>query len=303
LHDACIDGAGDVVHWAQEPDEDEKNPALEDNPEHPWPAKVHNDNFVRRSQVANIIRENLGLSLEDVRSEYADDIGGESTIAHELIRGWDDDIAMLLEERSRERSQSRALQLPASLSASDLVRLAADQDGFTQHLARPMPTPPAGAARRGTRFHAWVESHYGIRPLLDPEDLPGAADSEIDSDEELQAMQAAFLASDYADRTPVDVEVDFNLVLAGRVIPGRIDAVFAAHDESGEVRFDVIDWKTSRQRTSDPLQLAIYRIAYAELMDVPVERVSAAFVYVRDGAVVRFDDLPDRHELEKVLSG
>jgi DNA helicase-2/ATP-dependent DNA helicase PcrA len=302
LYDACIDGAGQVVEWAGEPDEDATNPALDENFEHPWPVEAHHDNFIRRSHVADAVRESLGLSLEDVRADYADEGSMQAPRNLEQIQGWDDDIAMLLEERSRERSQSRVVPLPASLSASDLVRLAADPDGFTRQLARPMPAAPAGAARRGTRFHAWVESHFGIRPLLDPADLPGAADSEIDSDEELEAMQRAFLASPYAEQTPVDIEVEFNLVLAGRVIPGRIDAVFATHDPSGEIGYEVIDWKTSRQHNSDPLQLAIYRIAYAELMNVPVERVTAAFVYVRDGAVVRFDELPDRQGLEQLLS-
>ena len=303
LRDACIDGAGEVMSWAQEPGEDEKNPALDENFEQPWPADINHDAFARRSQVAQVVRENLGLSLDDVRGEYGQTmVAAERLLDLDQIQGWDEDIAMLLEERSRERSQSRVVPLPASLSASDLVRLAADPDGFTQQLARPMPAAPAGAARRGTRFHAWVESHFGIRPLLDPEDLPGAADADIDSDEELEAMQAAFLASEYAERTPVDIEVEFNLVLAGRVIPGRIDAVFATHDASGEVGFEVIDWKTSRRHNSDPLQLAIYRIAYAELMNVPIDRVTAAFVYVRDGAVIRFDDLPDRHGLEEILT-
>jgi DNA helicase-2/ATP-dependent DNA helicase PcrA len=166
-----------------------------------------------------------------------------------------------------------------------------------------MPTPPAGAARRGTKFHAWVEAHYGIRPLLDPDDLPGSADPDVDSDADVEAMQEAFLRSSFADRTPVAIEVDFTLVLNGRVVPGRIDAVFSSHSADGELLYEVIDWKTSRRHDSDPLQLAIYRIAYAELMDVPLDHVTAAFVYVRDGAVVSFDDLPDRQQLEAILAG
>ena len=116
-------------------------------------------------------------------------------------------------------------------------------------------------------------------------------------------MQEAFLRSAYADRTPVAIEVDFTLVLNGRVVPGRIDAVFTSIANNGELVFEVVDWKTSRRHDSDPLQLAIYRIAYAELMNVPLENVTAAFVYVRDGAVVTFDDLPDRQQLEEILSG
>ena len=53
----------------------------------------------------------------------------------------------------------------------------------------------------------------------------------------------------------------------------------------------------------DPLQLAIYRVAYAELVGVPVDQVDAAFLFVRDGAVVRPDGLPDRNGLESLLAG
>ena len=45
-------------------------------------------------------------------------------------------------------------------------------------------------------------------------------------------------------------------------------------------RFEVVDWKTSRAHDSDPLQLSIYRVAYAELQGVALEQVDAAFVYV-----------------------
>jgi DNA helicase-2/ATP-dependent DNA helicase PcrA len=85
------------------------------------------------------------------------------------------------------------------------------------------------------------------------------------------------------------------------VVPGRIDAVFSSVDEDGFTRYDVVDWKTSRRHDSDPLQLAIYRVAYAELAGVPVEQVDAAFVYVRDGAVVRPEGLLTRAELEALL--
>ena len=181
------------------------------------------------------------------------------------------------------------------------MRLAADPELFTQRLARPMPSAPAPAARRGTRFHAWVEQHFGLRPLLEPDDLPGAADADLDSDDALESMQDAFLRSAYADRVPVAIEVPFTLVLGGRVVPGRIDAVFSSVDADGLERVEVVDWKTSTKHDSDPLQLSIYRVAYAELMGLPLERVDAAFVYVRDGVVVRPDTLLTRAELESLL--
>ena len=311
LRDMCIEGAGEVDEWAEQPDDDDTNPALDVTYERQWPPAADGDVQDRRWQAAAEVHAHLGLSIDDLRAEYGESADTSATALLnglagpdvERLRGWDDDIALLLEERSRERSEKRIVPLPQSLSASDVVRLADNPERFTRRLARPMPTPPAGAARRGTKFHAWVEAHYGIRPLLDPDDLPGSADPDVDSDADVEAMQEAFLRSSFADRTPVAIEVDFTLVLNGRVVPGRIDAVFSSHSADGELLYEVIDWKTSRRHDSDPLQLAIYRIAYAELMDVPLDHVAAAFVYVRDGAVVSFDDLPDRQHLEAILAG
>ncbi len=309
LREQCLAGAGDVDTWAEAPGDDDANPVLGRTDDISWPPRPDVDLRARRVALAEKVVARPELDVDALRAEHAAlgaDTGspllGLDAAALERVRGWDDDIALLLEERRAERAATRTVALPTSLSASDLVRLADDPELFTRRLARPLPSAPAPAARRGTRFHAWVEQHYGLRPLLEPDDLPGAADADLDTDDALAAMQQAFLASPYADRTPVAVEVGFLLVLAGRVVPGRIDAVFSSIGDDGLVRYEVVDWKTSKAHDSDPLQLAIYRVAYAEVADVPLDRVDAAFVYVRDGAVVRERDLPDKAALERLLA-
>ena len=82
------------------------------------------------------------------------------------------------------------------------------------------------------------------------------------------------------------------------VIRGRIDAVYREDDGT----FFVVDWKTNRAETADPLQLAIYRLAWAELHQVPLDEVRAAFHYVRSGNTVEPSDLPGRAELEAIFS-
>ncbi|UGQ14396.1 ATP-dependent helicase [Yinghuangia sp. ASG 101] len=217
----------------------------------------------------------------------------------ELIESWDQDLDRLVEELLRGRSGVRDVDLPASLSASQLLRLASDPDGLARELARPMPRPPAPAARRGTRFHAWIEAQFGERPLLEPDDLPGAADEDITDEADLVELQQAFLATPYAQRAPYRIEESFQLVLGGRVVRGRIDAVY--RDADG--RYEVVDWKTNRSFNADPLQLAVYRLAWAERAGVPPDEVTASFVYVRSGEVVRPRGLPDRAGIERVLSG
>ncbi len=78
---------------------------------------------------------------------------------------------VLLAERA-ERS-GREVELPAHVSASSLVRLAADRDEYALHLRRPVPVEPTVHARRGTRFHLWAERYFTTSSLLDVEDLPG----------------------------------------------------------------------------------------------------------------------------------
>ncbi|WP_137993478.1 ATP-dependent DNA helicase [Streptomyces vilmorinianum] len=222
------------------------------------------------------------------------------------LASWDRDLTALTTELRRARATTRDVLLPAYLSASQVLRLAADPDGFAQDLARPMPRPPQPAARRGTRFHAWVESRFEELPLpmLGPDELPGgedfAGEPEIADERDLDALKDAFALTPYAHRTPYRVEVPVHLSLAGRVVRGRIDAVYR-DPESGA--YEIVDWKTSHLRTADPLQLAIYRLAWAEQHGLDPDEVAAAFVYVRTGDVVRPRRLPGRAELEGILLG
>ncbi|MEU9571279.1 ATP-dependent DNA helicase [Streptomyces massasporeus] len=218
------------------------------------------------------------------------------------IASWDRDLDALTGELLRARDSVTEVPLPTSLTASQLLLLAADPDGLAQELARPMPRPPQPAARRGTRFHAWVEARFEelTLPMLEPEELPGG-EAEISDERDLESLKEAFEQTEYAHRTPYRVEAPFQLALAGRVVRGRIDAVYKVGDGDGAT-YEIVDWKTNRARTADPLQLAVYRIAWAEQQGVPPESVTAAFLYVRSGEIVRPDGLPDRAALERLLS-
>ena len=64
----------------------------------------------------------------------------------------------------------------------------------------------------------------------------------------------------------------------------------------------MVDWKTSRTEAADPLQLAIYRLAWAEANQIPVESVDAGFYYVRTDRLIRPAGLATRPEIERLLS-
>jgi len=282
---ACQDGFGEVVHWAPPPDDDAGNPQVQAAAAPlAWPAPIDPERRGRLLEVAAAVSA-VGAVQGALPGVGAAAAG--SAADHERIESWDVLMAALLEEARARHAAERTVTLPASVSASLLARALAEPAAVAQEIVRPMPRPPAPAARRGTEFHAWVEARFGQQSLLDPDDLPGAADADIASDEALAVLKDAFDRSPYAHRSPAGVEVPFALVVGGRVVNGRIDAVFESGE--GSARYEVVDWKTGSARHVDPMQLALYRLAWATLTGVPVEEVSAAFVLVATGEVLRPD--------------
>ncbi len=294
LRDHAEAGNGVVEVWT-EPPTDDANPLLVERPSFVWPTPYLADPLERRQSAAAQVRADL-VAL--AASEPLPEDSGLSSWEREELDRLDREAALLLDEERAARRAVREVRLPASLTASQLMRLKEDPDAFARELARPLPRPPAPAARRGTRFHAWVETLFEARPLLDPGELPGAEDDELGTDEDLVALQEAFLGSAWAARKPYAVEAPFVLPLAGRVVRGRIDAVY----DLGGGRWQVVDWKTGRE-AADPVQLAVYRLAWARLVGVPAEDVDASFLYVRTGKEVVHADLPGEAELAALLTG
>jgi DNA helicase-2/ATP-dependent DNA helicase PcrA len=279
----------------------------------PWPKPLDPDAFARRQAAA--------VAVESARDRhrrtgsYEPDGGAEQLLldTEEVVAGWDADIDRLLAELVEARSGEHRVPLPGALSATSVLRLHADPDAYAADLARPMPRPPSPAARFGTRFHQWVERYFGPRlgsgglgqqQLVDPDDLPDRVDAGSEDEADLRELCAAFVAGRFGASTPYAVEAPFSLLVAGRLVRGRIDAVYeVGGDQPAAPRWLVVDWKTSRADAADPLQLAIYRVAWAEVQQVPVEQVDAAFYYVRSDRLVRPESLPDREALELLLTG
>ncbi len=222
-----------------------------------------------------------------------------------LAKLWERDVDLLLAERAAAADRGVIeVAMPRQLSASDLVTLSADPTELARRLRRPLPARPAKQARRGTAFHAWLEQRWSAESLLDIADLPGAVDELADA-EELLALKAAFERSSWAERTPVAVEVGFEMSFGARVVRGRMDAVFA--DPGGG--YTVVDWKTGRPPTgadarAKAVQLAIYRLAWAAIRgiaDSELHTVGAAFYYVGAGVTVAPADLLDAEQLRELV--
>jgi DNA helicase-2/ATP-dependent DNA helicase PcrA len=289
--------------WADPPQDDAVNPSREQAQKTAqWPPPA--------DPAAEAARR---AGAELVRSAQRGEIAKADVLSTELaqrVAGWDADLDVLVAEAMAAHEPVREVVLPRSLSASRLVAVAADPQALARQLYRPMPRRPAPAARRGTRFHAWVESLFGEQPLLDFDDVGGAADEYL-SDTEMAALQQSFLAGPFGERRPHGIEIPFRWMLGDHVIAGRIDAVYAEPSAGHEVprgastpdgvKWLVVDFKTGRS-TADPLQLAIYRAAWAEIAGVPLGAVDAAFYYVASGDVVHPPELPGPDRLRELLA-
>ncbi|MBU2670907.1 DEAD/DEAH box helicase [Actinoplanes bogorensis] len=320
----CEEGAGVVDVWTPEPAPDATNPAAEVVVSVQWPFDPLGLRRPAMAAAADLIRRMISAPDPEAAEAFADlaadhpSIAGRAGLAAELvglprqneagedadIERWRREADLLLAERDERTRRDGPLEvaLPAHLSVSQLVVLRRDPQALARTLRRPLPHRPIPHARRGTAFHAWLEQRFGAVRLIDIDELPGAADDDAAGDEELIALQQAFLAGEWADRTPIEVEVPFATTIAGVVVRGRMDAVYA--DTAN--RFDVIDWKTGRRpegadADAAAVQLAAYRLAWASLADVPLNRVRAGFHYVRDQVTVRPVDLLDADGLAALV--
>ncbi|MGV9857345.1 ATP-dependent helicase [Gordonia sp. NPDC003425] len=311
IADPDFDSAGMTVDvMAPHPPDGATNPLAERAVLEPWPfdrlGTRRTEVTAAADLVLNAISRREAPALFDTTSTDTMGAGNAAGAADgrgEEVAAWRAEAAALLDEHRRGNQAVVDVTLPSHLSVSQLVDLDTDEREFARRLRRPTPFRPNPTARRGTAFHAWVERWFGATRLLDIDELPGAADSTATPDADLDTLRDAFLASRWAARTPSEVEVPFETVIGTTVIRGRIDAVFAEQGGS----WLVVDWKTGAvpepsARASLDIQLAAYRLAWAQLAGVPAERVRAAFHYVRSGFTLEPDELPDRAALAALLA-
>ncbi|HEY7875958.1 MAG TPA: 3'-5' exonuclease, partial [Actinomycetota bacterium] len=181
-------------------------------------------------------------------------------------------------------------EVPSILSATSYVRL---QNGelTAWDLARPLPDRPTAARRIGTEVHRLIEERSrGMSPFPDEHELdePGA----YTPPSRIGQLMRRWEELGYADRTiarlpsgePM-IELPFALKKDGRIIRGRIDAVYET-DDGG---LEIVDFKTGRTPAEgdDADQLAVYRDALASLSLAPGRiRLTYGMLGDTDGASI-----------------
>ncbi len=314
----CQSGEGAVDTWTDEPAPEAGNPSLAEPVAAVWPARERPRGYDSVVEAAALVEQALAVAGTAAIPGTAATAGrgpsGRSADAAEGLTGaqaataraWERESDLLLAELAARRGAGArdAVVLPTRLSVSALVTMAADPSELAQRIRRPMPVPPAPRARQGTAFHRWLECRFGQQRLLDPADLLGAADDDAADDDaaDLAVLQSRFESGEWGGRWPLEVEVPFETLLAGRSVRGRIDAVFADGDG-----YDVVDWKTGTPpaagdaRRAVAVQLAAYRLAWSKLTGTPLAQVRAAFYYVREDLTVRPADLLDEAGLAALI--
>ena len=186
------------------------------------------------------------------------------TVAH------DRDLTMIA--GAAERARPAEPHEPEIVSATSLVNLRSGEIS-SWDLARPLPQRPTAEKRLGTEVHRLIEERArGLAPYPDEEELDRP--ESITDREAIDALLENFESSGFAERSPAVlpsgepmIELPFTMRYEGRVVRGRIDAVYEMDGDG----LEIVDFKTGRRapyEDTDPSQvdqLALYASALKAL--------------------------------------
>lgn len=285
--------AGAVV-LNESPAPDGRNP-MRDNPTTGiWPKE--NTQQKKLVELANLVQRVNAFTQDEVEKLI-------TTLPRDSEQvGLLSDMKAIINE-IKSKKDHLEIKLPNRLSVSTLLYLAKDPNELALRLRRPMPNHIDKYARGGTEFHLWLEKHFNHPSLISMDDLFNQNNSPVASDVALDKLQTAWLASDWAKKEPIGIEVGFETMVGHILIRGRIDAIYQIDKD----HFEVVDWKTGKVKDGEDLanaaiQLAMYRLAYAKLANLPIENISAAFHYVADNQTIRVADVLDEPSLIDLIT-
>ncbi|HEU5001313.1 MAG TPA: UvrD-helicase domain-containing protein [Actinomycetota bacterium] len=189
--------------------------------------------------------------------------------------------------------------LPKSVSATQVAGMLAAPPGWAPDRApgggaRPedagAPAPPplrtSAAARVGVEVHRWIEEQArGLTGLADEESLD--APSLPLEPARVGELRETFTAMGFPSRRLARLdsgepmaELPFLLKVGGRVVKGRIDAVYETEDGG----LEVVDFKTGQRVAGAEVdQLAIYAAALRELGVAGPGPLTVTYCYLADG--------------------
>jgi DNA helicase-2/ATP-dependent DNA helicase PcrA len=251
-------GLVEIVVRAEQPERNPLFDAMEDR--RTWPP-------VARAGIEDVLfRQGWGSAADEavsggpiVESMLADMPGEERAATEARIEAHRRDLGLIAAADGGEAPTQP--EVPDILSATSLVRLN-KREIDAWDLIRPLPERPTAARRIGTEVHRLIEeSSRGVSAF--PEETELDQPSEVSEPSRIGEMLARFRES-YADRRLAKlpsgeamVELPFALRRNGRIVRGRIDAVYET-DDGG---LEIVDFKTGRrfEKSDDEAdQLEVY---------------------------------------------
>lgn len=282
------------------PIEAQENPSMDAAATQEWPLDPLGQNHGPKVRAAE---ELVRKALQDMAVAHA---GGQI-----------DEIELLLREREERIRTSTEVQLPVRINASGFKDYVTKPAETAARMLRPIPVEPFKATRAGTIFHAMMEQRFaGLeRVLSDNPDVDLADAGEqlwaeqlgsvdlTEHQETIAELQATFATSKWANQVPYAAEIEIQLAIANNIFICKLDAVFVTQDAADNQRFEIVDWKTGKAPTDAQdiadrsLQLALYRLAFATLKQIPLESVEACLYFVSENQVVTPSALLNRQKL------
>jgi DNA helicase-2/ATP-dependent DNA helicase PcrA len=281
---AASANGGRLISDVAPPEDGLENPTLENPQKAIWPRDYLGDKRAQFDAAIELVNQSEVHPLIDSKDFE--------------VNSWIMDAHSLITEQRKRAIDLVEVALPTRLSTSTLVALHENPQELALNIRRPMPRGQDQYSRRGTAFHLWVERQFTDAATLFGDEYLDYLDP-LDDDSKLEDLKAAWLKSSFANRTPARVEVPFETTIAGVLIRGRIDAIYADGDG-----FQVVDWKTGSKQLgkSAQVQLAMYRLAWAKLSGCDISKISAAFHYVPTGVTDQPADLLDEGALISLIS-
>ncbi|MDQ4142954.1 MAG: PD-(D/E)XK nuclease family protein, partial [Actinomycetota bacterium] len=269
-----------IVRRDEVPKENPLFSAMEDRRHWPPPARigVEDDLFPQGwgsaadAVVSNEVR--VDSLLQDLSAD-------ERAAAETLIAGHQRDLSLIAAAQAGEAAPEP--EVPDILSATACVRLE-NGDIEAWDLIRPLPERPTAARRIGTEVHRIIEERSrGISPYPDETELDEP--SEVTEPSVISRMLTRFNELGYADRTiarlpsgePM-IELPFAMKKDGKIIRGRIDAVY----ETEEGGLEIVDFKTGKhfEKPEGADQLDIYSEALQSMLASPSSQVEQTYLFL-----------------------
>jgi len=272
----------------------------------PWPIDPLGANHRSKLEAAAaIVEENLQFDDEDqhelpkLNSIQPTDAGTEKLMS---------EVEALIKDLELTEERAKLVRLPVRIPASRFKDFIKKPKEIAEAYRRPMPTQPFAETMKGTLFHSWIESRYGIISNSDEIDDPASAMVELDetTSTQLADLKANFETSRWAGLKPREVEVEIQVTIQQNTFICKIDAVFDVNPNDEELpgkKVEIVDWKTGKppadqaEEDERALQLALYRMAYAQQFGLEEDEIAVCLYYVGENKVVRPLNVLTRDEL------